>query len=77
MPLISYGKLYSPHKGHVDPKIDMKTPVREQVHRMDAETYFNTLTVFMKDNPTAKSDAKIIDKMAKTVWLPAYYGRQK
>src|SRR5262249_19280241 len=38
VPLNAYG--YTPPKGKVDPDIDMKTPVRDQVHRMDAATYF-------------------------------------
>ena len=33
VPLSAYGKPYTPPKGKVDPKIDMKTPVRDQVDR--------------------------------------------
>ncbi len=40
VPLSSYGKPYMPPPGVVDPEIDMKTPVREQVNRMDAVEYF-------------------------------------
>ena len=35
-PLSAYGKPYTPPAGKVDPAVDMKTPVREQVHRLDA-----------------------------------------
>jgi hypothetical protein len=35
VPLNAYGKPYTPPPGRVDPSIDMKTPVREQVERMD------------------------------------------
>jgi hypothetical protein len=31
---------YTPPPGKVDPSIDMKTAVREQVNRMDAVAYF-------------------------------------
>ena len=40
VPLSSYGKTYTPPPAQVDPAIDMKTPVREQVNRMDAGSYF-------------------------------------
>ena len=36
VPLGSYGKPYAPPPGKVDPSIDMKTAVRDQVNRMDA-----------------------------------------
>ena len=35
-PLSAYGKPYTPPKGKVDPSIDMKTPVRDQVNKMNA-----------------------------------------
>ncbi|MGO4842367.1 DUF1254 domain-containing protein, partial [Rhizobiaceae sp. 2RAB30] len=35
VPLSAYGKDYTPPPGKVDPSIDMKTAVREQVNRMD------------------------------------------
>ena len=38
VPLSAYGKPYTPPAGKVDPDIDMKTPVREQVNRMEAAT---------------------------------------
>ncbi len=37
VPLSAYGKDYTPPKGTVDPKIDMKTPVREQVNGMSGD----------------------------------------
>src|SRR4029453_14173688 len=43
VPLGAYGKDYTPPKGKVDPNIDMKTPVRDQVNKMDAATYFKLL----------------------------------
>jgi len=65
VPLSSYGKPYSPPGGTVDPKIDMKTAVREQVHAMSAEAYFSLLAKLMADNPPAKADAPIVERMAK------------
>jgi hypothetical protein len=70
VPLSAYGKAYTPPKGTVDPKIDMKTPVREQVNMMDAATYFSTLASLMKDNPPAKADAPMVEKMAKIGIVP-------
>ncbi len=65
VPLSAYGKDYTPPKGKVDPKIDMKTPVREQVNKMDAGAYFKLLASLMKDNPPAKEDAALVANLAK------------
>jgi hypothetical protein len=62
VPLSSYGKLYTPPDGKVDPAIDMKTAVREQVNRMSAQEYFTLLCQLMKDNPPAKADAAELKK---------------
>ncbi len=70
VPLNSYGKPYTPAKGKVDPKIDMKTPVGEQVNKMDAATYFKMLALLMKDNPPQEADAPMVDKMAKIGIVP-------
>lgn len=64
VPLSSFGKPYTPPSGTVDPKIDMKTPVREQVHGLDVAAYFNTLAALMKDNPPAQADAPMVKKLA-------------
>ena len=65
-----YGKPYTPPKGTVDPNIDMKTPVRDQVDKMDAGTYFKLMAALMKDNPPAKEDAPMVAKMAKIGLVP-------
>jgi hypothetical protein len=70
VPLSSYGKPYTPPVGKVDPSVDMKTPVREQVNRMDAAAYFKLLAVLMKENPPAKEDAPMVAKMAKIGIVP-------
>src|SRR6516162_8867112 len=43
VPLSAYGKPYTPPAGQVDPAIDGKTAVREQVNRLDAGAYFKLL----------------------------------
>jgi hypothetical protein len=70
VPLSSYGKDYTPPVGKVDPGIDMKTPVREQVNRLDAGAYFNLLARLMKDNPPAKEDAPMVAKLARLGIVP-------
>ena len=65
VPLSSYGKPYTPPAGTVDPKIDMKMPVRDQVNSLDATAYFNLLATLMKDNPPARADGLILAKMAR------------
>jgi hypothetical protein len=65
VPLSSYGKEYTPPKGTVDPKIDTKTGVRDQVNKLSAAEYFKLMAELMKDNPPAKDDAPIVASMAK------------
>jgi len=65
VPLSAYGKPYTPPSGTVDPSIDMKTAVREQVNRMDAIEYFTLLAQLMKANPPAPADAPALAKFAK------------
>jgi len=65
VPLSAYGKPYTPPAGTVDPSIDMKTAVREQVNRMDAVSYFTLLSDLMKRNPPASADAPELAKFAK------------
>ena len=64
-PLSAYGKAYTAPPGKVDPSIDMKTPVRDQVNALDTAAYFNLLATLMSDNPPAAADAPIVAKMAK------------
>ncbi len=70
VPLSSYGKPYTPPAGTVDPSLDMKTAVREQVNRMDAVAYFTLLCKLMKDNPPAAADAPQLAKFAKIGIVP-------
>lgn len=69
-PLSAYGKPYTPPAGKVDPAIDMKTPVREQVYKLEAVAYFTLLARLMKDNPPAKDDAPLLEKLANIGLVP-------
>src|SRR5262245_61276172 len=64
VPLSSYGKPYKPAPGMVDPSIDMKVAVRDQVNAMDARSYFNLFAHLLKTNPPAAGDAPIVAKLA-------------
>jgi len=70
VPLSAYGKPYSPSSGKVDPAIDMKTAVREQVNKLTADEYFNLLAKLMKDNPPYAADKPMLAKMAKLGIVP-------
>jgi hypothetical protein len=69
-PLSSFGKPYTPPAGKVDPSIDGKTAVREQVNRLPVADYFKLLATLMKNNPPAAEDAPILAKMAKIGLVP-------
>lgn len=69
-PLSAYGKPYTPPAGKVDPSIDMKTAVRDQVNRMDAVAYFTLLAELMKTNPPSAADAPALAKFAKIGLVP-------
>ncbi len=70
VPLSSYGKPYTPPPGKVDPSIDMKTAVREQVNALSADEYFNLLAKLMKDNPPYAADKPMLAKLAKLGIVP-------
>jgi len=70
VPLSSYGKAYTPPPGKVDPSIDMKKSVRDQVNGMDAVAYFTLLCELMKTNPPAAADAPELEKFARIGIVP-------
>ncbi len=70
VPLDAYGKPYTPPQGKVDPSIDMKTPVREQVNLMQIGPYFKILATLLKNNPPAAGDAEVVARMAKIGIVP-------
>jgi hypothetical protein len=65
VPLNAYGKPYTPPEGKVDPSIDMKTAVRDQVNRMDTKEYFTLLAQLMKTNPPAAADAPEVARFSR------------
>lgn len=70
VPLSAYGKAYTPPSGKVDPSVDMKTPVRDQVNDMDVGTYFELMAKLMKQNPPTAADAAILARLAKLGIVP-------
>ena len=70
VPLSAWGKDYTPPPGKVDPAIDMKTPVRDQVNRMDAVEYFTLLAQLMKTNPPSAADAEEVARYAAIGLVP-------
>jgi hypothetical protein len=70
VPLSAFGKPYTPPPGNVDPSIDMRTPVRDQVNTMDAKTFFDRLAMLMKENPPLRRDSGIVARMASIGIIP-------
>ncbi|MCC6764024.1 MAG: DUF1254 domain-containing protein [Deltaproteobacteria bacterium] len=70
VPLSSYGKPYTPPSGVVDPKIDAKTPTRDQVNALDGVAFFTMLAELMKTNPPAAADAAAVAKFAAIGLVP-------
>jgi hypothetical protein len=72
VPLSAYGKTYTPPLGHVDPSMDTKTAVRDQVNALDAETFFKLMVDLMKQNPPAAADAPILARMSRIGIVPGH-----
>jgi len=62
---------HTPPEGKVDPSVDMKTAVRNQVNRLDAKEYFTLLAQLMKTNPPSTADASALDRFAKIGLVPS------
>lgn len=65
VPLANFGKSYSPPEGTVDPNVDMKTPPRDQVNRMDGGIFYKQLARLMSDSPPYPEDAPMVAKLAR------------
>lgn len=65
VPLSSYGKPYTPPPGEVDPSVDMKTPVRDQVNGLSATEYFSRMAALMTQNPPTTADSAMVSRMAR------------
>ena len=70
VPLSAWGKDYTPPAGKVDPAIDMKKAVRDQVNGLDAKAYFTLLAELMKTNPPSPDDAPALANFAKIGLVP-------
>lgn len=70
VPLSAWGKDYAPPAGTVDPRVDMKTAVREQVNALDAVSYFTLLAELMKTNPPTPADADTVARFARIGLVP-------
>lgn len=64
VPLSAYGKPYTLPAGKVDPSIDMKTSVRDQVNALSTDEYFTLLAELMKANPPSEADQPMLRKLA-------------
>lgn len=62
VPLSAWGKPYTPPKATVNPSLDMSAP-RDQVEKMDAQTFFSRFAELMKDNPPHANDYPILSRM--------------
>ena len=69
-PLSAWGKTYVPPPGKLDPSVDMKRSVRDNVNALDAASYFKWMAELMKDNPPAPEDAPLVARMAKIGLVP-------
>ncbi len=70
VPLSSYGKPYTPPQGKIDPAIDMKTPVRDQVNAMEGGVFFKFFAELLKTNPPGAEDAGMVAKLGKLGIVP-------
>jgi hypothetical protein len=69
-PLSAHGKAWTPPAGKVDPAIDMKTAVREQVNKLTATEYFTLLAELLKRNPPSPKDAPALKRFTRIGLVP-------
>jgi hypothetical protein len=50
--------------------VDLKTPPVDQVARMDAKTFFSRVAMLLPNNPPAKEDAAMVERMKKLGIVP-------
>jgi hypothetical protein len=70
VPLSAYGKPHTPVAGSVDPGIDMKTAIRDQVNALDGASYFALFAQLLKTNPPTAEDAPMVATLAKIGIVP-------
>jgi hypothetical protein len=69
-PLSALGKSWTPPEGRVDPAIDMKMAVRDQVNALSLSQYLTLLAELMKRNPPPQRDAPALARFAKIGLVP-------
>lgn len=69
-PLSAYGKDYAAPAGKVDPAVEMKKAVREQVNALDTTAYFTLLAQLMKANPPSAADDPALERFARIGLVP-------
>jgi hypothetical protein len=69
-PLGANPKKYLPPPGRPDASLDVGTPVRDQVHAIDAVIYFKLLATLLKANPQAAGDAPLLPVLARIGLVP-------
>ena len=63
-PLSSWGQSFDyPSVVAVDPDVDIKTPVLEQIRNMTAGEFWSLFAGLMIDNPPTAEDAEIVEKL--------------
>lgn len=66
VPLALFGKpTPTPEKGVDDSNIDMTTPPRDQIDKLDAAEFFKRLALLMKSNPPTPQDAPMVAILAR------------
>ncbi len=64
VPLSSYGEPYTAPPGIVDPALDAKTAVREQVNALDGAAFFALFAELLKTNPPTTADESMVQTLA-------------
>ena len=70
VPLSAYGKPYTAPAGPVDPNLDTKTSIRDQVNAMDGASYFKLFAQLLRTNPPTAEDRPMLTKLAKIGIVP-------
>jgi hypothetical protein len=69
-PASAYGQKYTPPPGRVDPKVNEKQSVRDQVEAMTADQFFNAAAKAMAVDPPSRFDGSMVARMAKIGLVP-------
>jgi hypothetical protein len=64
-PISSFGRPYTWPAGSVNPFVDTRTSVHDQIDRMSADEFFTTLAEAMKNNRPVREDAAMVARIAR------------